>query len=97
MQGRQTRVLMLWSSIALIVFCMGFLMGSEDIKTKINDAFRSGDTKATIHLFLQCQNAGEDVAKNPLYWVAIAKSMAKRGDLVGVRFNLDKAAELLVK
>lgn len=97
MQLKRTRALLLGSVVMGIIFWLGFIMGEGNYKQKVSDAIVSGDTSLAIALCYHAQENKADVANSPLYWAAIAKSMAKRGDMEGVIFNLNKIAELLGK
>lgn len=94
---RATILLLLGSSLAVLIFMMGFIMGKEIYKRKIIAALKDDDTKTAAFTWVEMKGQGIDVTKDPLFFLSMAKSFLKKGDLEGVKFNLDKMVELLGK
>lgn len=94
---KRLRSVTLIAAYTVLVFLMGLIMGEGQFKTKINDALTARDTMSAVKIWYEMQRAGIDVTKEPLYFISIAMSFAKRGNTEGVNFNLMKAVELLRK
>lgn len=94
---RRTRNLLLTSMFAVIVFWMGITMGEAQCKKNIIAALKSNDTKTANFLWYELQKAGVEVMKQPLFFLSVAKSHLKRGDLEAVQYNLDRIIELMGK
>lgn len=89
------RTLVIVSSFVMVVFTMGWIMGEGHYKKQISEALKSGDPTKAAWLCNDWMKSGADVCKDPLYFLTMAKALAERGNILGVKYNLDQLVKLL--
>lgn len=94
---RKTTPLLLGSSLAIVIFWMGFIMGEEINRRNIIQALKDNDTKAAMTMLYELKKDGMDVTKMPIYRAAAIKSYLKRGNVDAAMINLNMLIDLLGK